>query len=118
MATSPSTTTTLISSASPRARILSTVKAKTTEPLGCGPFAFDGYANGVVTLKANPYYFLGEPKIKTLLMQESVDSDYVPGIVTATFDIAVPSINDDTLSAIQDAQLQRRARCVTIFVFS
>ena len=82
---------------------LSTVKAKTTEPLGCGPFAFDGYANGVVTLKANPYYFLGEPKIKTLLMQESVDSDYVPGIVTGTFDIAVPSINDDTLKAIQDA---------------
>ena len=36
-------------------------------------------------------------------MQESVDSDYVPGIVTGSFDIAVPSMNDDTVNAIQDA---------------
>ena len=82
---------------------LSGVKAKNTEPLGCGPYVFDGYANGVVTLKANPYYFEGEPVTKVLLMQESVDSDYVPGIVTGTFDIALPSINEDTVKAIQDA---------------
>ena len=82
---------------------LSGVKAKNTQPLGCGPYMFDGYANGVVTLKANPYYFKGEPKVGTLLMQESVDSDYVPGIVTGSFDIAQPSINDDTVKAIQDS---------------
>ena len=82
---------------------LSGVKAKNTEPLGCGPYVFDGYANGVVTLTANPYYFEGEPATKTLLMQESVDSDYVPGIITGTFDIAVPSISDDVLNAIKDA---------------
>ena len=82
---------------------LSGVKAKNSEPLGCGPYMFDGYANGVVTLKANPYYFKGEPKVATLLMQESVDSDYVPGIITGSFDIATPSINEDTVKAIQDA---------------
>ena len=82
---------------------LSGVKAKNTEPLGCGPFSFEGYDKGVVTLKANPNYFKGEPKISTLLMQESVDSDYVPGIVTGSFDIASPSINEDTVKAIQDA---------------
>ena len=82
---------------------LSGVKAKNTQPLGCGPYTFEGYANGVVTLKANPHYFKGEPVVKTLLMQESVDSDYVPGIVTGSFDIAVPSINDDTVKAIKDA---------------
>ena len=82
---------------------LSGIKAKNTQPIGCGPYAFDGYDKGVVTLKANPYYFKGEPKISTLLMQESVDSDYVPGIVTGSFDIASPSINDDTVKAIQDA---------------
>ena len=69
---------------------LSGVKSKNTQPLGAGPYTFEGYANGVVTLKANPHYFKGEPKIKTLQMQESVDSDYVPGIVTGTFDIACP----------------------------
>ena len=82
---------------------LSIVKSKNTEPLGCGPYVFDGYQNGVATLTANESYFLGTPKTEHLLMQESVDSDYVPGIVTGTFDLAVPSINDDTLNAIKDA---------------
>ena len=82
---------------------LSTVKENTSVPLGCGPYVFDGYSNGVVTLKANEYYFQGKPATEVLLMQEAVDSDYVPGIVSGTFDIAVPSINDATLKAIQDA---------------
>ena len=82
---------------------LSGVKAKNTQPLGCGPYTYEGYSNGVVTLKANPYYFDGEPKTTYLLLQESVDSDYVPGIVTGSFDIAVPSISDDVVKAIKDA---------------
>ena len=82
---------------------LSGVRSKTTQPLGAGAYVFESYQNGVVTLKANPYYFLGEPKIDTFLFQESTDSDYVPGIVTGTFDIATPSINDATLLAIRDA---------------
>ena len=82
---------------------LSGVKAKNSAPLGAGPFTFEGYANGVVTLNANPTYYKGEPNIKHLLFQESIDSDYVPGIVSGTFDIAAPSINDDTVKAIKDA---------------
>lgn len=81
---------------------LSTVKAKTADPLGCGPYVFEGYENGVVTLKANPYYFLGAPVTETILFQEASDSDFVPGIITGTFDIATPSISEDTLKAIQD----------------
>ena len=82
---------------------LSGVKSKNTQPLGCGPYTFEGYANGVVTLKANPHYFKGEPQVKTLQMQESIDSDYVPGIITGTFDLNMPSISDDTVKAIKDA---------------
>ena len=82
---------------------LSIVKAKNSAPLGAGPYTFEGYANGVVTLKANPTYFKGEPATEILLMQESVDSDYVPGIVTGTYDVASPSINDATVAAIKDA---------------
>ena len=81
---------------------LSIVREKTTQPLGCGPYVFDSYANGVVTLKANPYYFEGAPVTETLLMQEAVDSDYVPGIITGTFDVASPSLSNDTVAAIQD----------------
>ena len=82
---------------------LSAIKAKTSKPVGAGAYVFDGYANGVVTLKANENYFEGKPETEVMLMQEAVDSDYVPGIVTGTFDIAVPSMNDATLKAIQDA---------------
>ncbi len=82
---------------------LSAIKAKTSKPVGAGAYVFDGYSNGVVTLKANENYFEGKPETEVMLMQEAVDSDYVPGIVTGTFDIAVPSMNDATLKAIQDA---------------
>ena len=82
---------------------LSGVKKNTSKPLGCGPYEFVSYANGVVTLKANPYYFLGQPEIDTVLFQESVDSDYVPGTVTGSFDLSTPSISDDVLNAIMDA---------------
>ena len=82
---------------------LSGVKAKTSEPLGCGPYIFKSYENGVVTMEANPTYFLGEPKIKTILFKEGEDADYVPGIVTGTYDLAVPSISEETLNAITDA---------------
>ena len=82
---------------------LSIVKDKTTVPVGCGAYVFDSYDKGVVTLKANPYYFEGEPVTKVLLMQEGVDSDYVPGIITGTYDISTPTINSDTVAAIKDA---------------
>ena len=82
---------------------LAGVKAKNTQPLGCGPYVFDNYATGVVTLRANENYYKGAPATEVLLMQESVDSDYVPGIVTGTYDVAQPSINDATVLAIKDA---------------
>ena len=40
---------------------LSSIKEKTSNPIGCGPYVFDGYSNGVVTLKANENYFKGKP---------------------------------------------------------
>ena len=82
---------------------LSVVREKTTQPMGCGPYVFEGYSNGVVTLSANEYYYLGKPATQNLLMQESVDSDYVPGIITGSYDLALPSISDDTITAIESA---------------
>ena len=82
---------------------LSGIKAKNTQPLGAGPYTYEGYANGVVTLKANATYFKGEPEIKVLLMKEAGDSDYVPGTLTGSFDVSGPSINDTTVKAIKDA---------------
>lgn len=82
---------------------LSIVRSKTTQPLGCGPYVFESYENGVVTLQANPYYFLGEPVTKTLLIQESTEADFIPGVETGAFDVAVPSLNADKVTALQNA---------------
>lgn len=82
---------------------LSIVKSKNNAPLGAGPYTFESYANNVVTLKANPSYYLGEPKVQYLQMQETLqEADYVPGIQTGSFDVAMPSISDDTVKAIKD----------------
>ena len=82
---------------------LSHVKSVTATPVGCGAFTFDGYANGTVTFTANPNFYKGCPKLEHVYFQEGVDSDYVPGIEAGNFDIAAPSINDDTLNAIKDS---------------
>ena len=82
---------------------LSGVKAKNTAPLGAGPYTFESYKNGVVTLKANDKYFKGAPASKVLLMQESQDSDYIPGILSGSFDMAQPSISETAIKAIKDA---------------
>lgn len=50
---------------------LSTVRAKTTQPLGAGPYKFVSYENGVVTFEANENYWKGEPVTKYILFQET-----------------------------------------------
>ncbi len=83
---------------------LSIVKDKTTQPIGCGAYVFDGYDKGVVTLKANPYYFQGKPGTEVLLMVENqMDPEYVPGISSGIYDVAGPTINEDNVAAIKDA---------------
>ena len=77
------------------------VKDKTTSPMGCGPYVYKGYASSVASLEANPYYFKGEPHIKNVKYQESVDSDYIPGIQAGNFDIASPSLNDTVVESIK-----------------
>lgn len=81
---------------------LSGVKAKNSDPLGAGPYIFESYDKGVVTLRANEKYYKGKPLIDVFLFQEGKDSDYVPGIKTGMYDIAEPSINENTLNAIKD----------------
>nr|MCR4668075.1 ABC transporter substrate-binding protein [Clostridia bacterium] len=50
---------------------LSTVKAKTTEPMGAGPYKFQKFENGVVSFEANESYYLGAPHTKYINFLES-----------------------------------------------
>ena len=83
---------------------LSLIRAKTTQPLGAGPYKFIKFENGVINYEANEYYFKGEPKTKYLnFLQCTTDDDKLNGVVTGTVDITDPSYSNDTVEAIKAA---------------
>ncbi|MBQ1406788.1 MAG: ABC transporter substrate-binding protein [Eubacterium sp.] len=82
---------------------LSTVRSKTTTPLGAGPYKFIKFENGVVSFEANENYYLGAPKTKNMQFLESQDTDKLNGIVTGTIDITDPSYSTKTYDAICEA---------------
>ena len=83
---------------------LSPVRAKTTQPLGAGPYKFIKFENGVVNFEANDKYFLGAPKTKYINFQECLsDDDKLNGVTTGTIDITDPSFSQDTITAIEQA---------------
>lgn len=83
---------------------LSIVRAKTTQPMGAGPYKFVKFADGVVYFEANEKYFLGAPKTKYLNFQQCLtDDDKLNGVLTGTIDITDPSFSNDTINAIKKA---------------
>ena len=83
---------------------LSSVRAKTTSPMGAGPYKYIKYEDGVVYFEANDSYFLGAPKTKYLNFQQCMsDDDKLNGVITGTIDIADPTFSNDTVEAIEKA---------------
>ena len=80
---------------------LSTVRAKTTKPLGAGPYKYVSYENNVLSFVANETYYLGCPKITNFKMQGVGSSDKITGMTTDLFDATVPNFNDDDIAAIK-----------------
>lgn len=77
---------------------LSSVRAKTTSPMGAGPYKYIKYEDGVVYFEANDSYFLGAPKTKYLNFQQCMsDDDKLNGVITGTIDIADPSFSKTRL---------------------
>ena len=82
---------------------LSSVRAKTTQPMGAGPYKFIKFENGVINYEANKHYYLGTPKTKYVNFLETQEADKLNGITTGTIDITDPSFNKDAVAAIQKA---------------
>ena len=80
---------------------LSSVRAKTTQPLGAGPYKFVKFENGVVNFEANENYFKGTPKTKFVNFQEGSDADKLNGVVTGTYDVTDPSFKKETAENIK-----------------
>lgn len=81
---------------------LTSVRAKTTQPLGAGPYKFVKFENGVVNFEANENYFKGEPKTKFVNFQEGSDADKLNGVVTGTYDVTDPSFKKETAENIKN----------------
>ena len=79
---------------------LSTVRAKTTTPMGAGPYKFVSYENGVVTFEANENYYQGKPVTKYVMFKEGADSEKITSVASGSADIADPSMSGDTVAAI------------------
>lgn len=83
---------------------LSSVRAKTTVPMGAGPYKFVKFENGVVYFEANNNYFLGAPKTKYVNFVECLsDDDKLNGILAGNIDISDPSFDKETVAQIKEA---------------
>ena len=82
---------------------LSDVRSVTTTPVGAGPYKFNSYKSGIVTLEANPLYWKGEPKTRYIQFKEGQDADKVSGVIAGTIDISDPSYSTETAKAISQA---------------
>lgn len=79
---------------------LSSVRAKTTAPMGAGPYKYVKYENKIVYMEANENYFLGAPVTKNLQWKETAEADKIPGVLQGTIDIADPSISKAAVAQI------------------
>ena len=80
---------------------LSSVRAKTTAPMGAGPYKFIKYENKTAYFEANEHYYKGAPAIKYMQIKETAEADKVPGVVQGTIDISAPSISKAALEQIK-----------------
>ena len=81
---------------------LSGVKAKTSAPVGNGPFTFVSFENGVATVQKNPLYWKGEPKIDFINFQHVQEADKISGVGAGTLDIAEPSFSLDGVAEMAE----------------
>ncbi|MEA4889259.1 MAG: ABC transporter substrate-binding protein [Clostridiaceae bacterium] len=79
---------------------LSSIKAKTTTPMGAGPYKFIKFENKVVYFEANEYFYKGEPITKNLQFKETNDDDKISGVGTGTIDLTDPSFSTAAVEEI------------------
>lgn len=79
---------------------LSGVKEKNTAPMGSGPYIFESFDNNIVTLKANPDFALGAPKIPTIKLQYVQEENKVDMILNSEIDITDPAASLEVVEQI------------------
>lgn len=80
---------------------LSTIRDKTTTPMGAGPYKFVKYDKKIVYFEANTNYYKGEPKTKNVQFKETADADKISGVGTGTIDVTDPSYGTAAVAEIK-----------------
>ena len=80
---------------------LSGVEAKTTMPMGAGPYRFIKYENKIVYFEANTNYYKGQPKTYYVQFKETTDADKISGVGTGTIDLTDPSFSTAAVEEIK-----------------
>ena len=79
---------------------LSSVRAKTTQPMGAGKYKFIKFENGVINFEANDLYYQGAPKTKYIQFREVQDVDKLNGVINGSIDVTDPSFSVETAKNI------------------
>ena len=81
---------------------LSSVRAKTTQPMGAGKYKFVKFENGVVNFEANENYYEGAPKTKYINFREVQDVDKLNGVIAGNLDVTDPSFDQDAVGILTE----------------
>ncbi|OON90433.1 MAG: hypothetical protein ATN32_03990 [Candidatus Epulonipiscium fishelsonii] len=84
---------------------LSKIKEKNGTPMGAGAFVFENFENNVVSLKANPYYYEGAPKLEKLKFQVTDQANLFEAVRTELVDISDPSASPEMVANAEEAGL-------------
>lgn len=71
------------------------------DPVGSGPYVFQGFSDNIATCVANPDYFEGVPNIGTVKWQFVPENDTLPSIASGAIDIANPSGSMENIDEMQ-----------------
>ena len=81
---------------------LTKMKTLHNAPLGCGAYTYTSYDNNLVTLQANPKYFLGEPKTPYVKLQVVNEEDKVDLVVAGEVDVTDPSASLEIIAQLEE----------------
>ncbi|HNX13994.1 MAG TPA: ABC transporter substrate-binding protein [Oscillospiraceae bacterium] len=81
---------------------LSGVQAKTSNPVGAGPYKFVKFEDKVVYFEANPNYYKGCPKLQYIQFKEVGEADKITSIQSGAVDVSNPSGSKTKFQQIRD----------------
>lgn len=71
-------------------------------PVGSGPYTFQGFANNIATSVANNNYFEGQPNIGTVKWEYVPEADTIAKLVNGDIDVANPRGNKENVAELDD----------------